>query len=70
MAKEFLSLTKNTLCPPNIIILMFYVENLGLLDYGVLKVNTNIPFFEGKISIGILIRNHLGIPILTKSCSP
>lgn len=33
---------------------------------GTLKVNTDTSFFEVKIGISILIRNHLGVPSLSK----
>lgn len=35
-------------------------------DSSTLKINTGVAFVEGKISIGILIRNHLGVPLLAK----
>lgn len=38
-----------------------------LPDYGTLKINTNVAFIEGKTSIGIIVRNHPGIPLLTKA---
>lgn len=41
-------------CPPN-------------LDF--LKVNFDFAFSEGRIGIGILVRNHLGIPLLLKLCN-
>lgn len=31
------------------------------------KVNTNIAFSEDRIGIGILVRNHRGIPLFAKA---
>lgn len=36
-------------------------------DPGILKINTNVSFTDGKIGIGILIRNDLSIPLMAKS---
>lgn len=33
-------------------------------------MNIDIAFSEHKIGIGILVRNHLGIPFLAKALSP
>lgn len=32
---------------------------------GILKVNTDMAFSESKIGIGIIVRNHLGVPLIT-----
>lgn len=35
-----------------------------------MKINTDVTFAERKIGIGILIQNHLGIPLLAKFVPP
>lgn len=39
-------------------------------DHHILKVNTYVAYFESKIGIGILVRNHLGIPLIAKCIPP
>lgn len=37
------------------------------LNLGILKVSTDVSFSHGKIGIFILVRSHLGIPLLAKA---
>ncbi|KAI5670611.1 hypothetical protein M9H77_10975 [Catharanthus roseus] len=36
-------------------------------NYGTLKINTDVAFLKDKIGIGVIIRNHMGIPLLAKA---
>lgn len=34
---------------------------------GFLKVKIDVSFSSGKMNVGILVRNHLGVPLLAKA---
>lgn len=67
MTTEYLTLDQH---PENLSSLSIF-DSLRIfwapLYYGTLKINTDAAFLEGTIGLGILIRNHLGIPVLAKA---
>lgn len=56
------SLSSSNLCkwkPPDL-----GYHKVNILDFGYLKVNIDIAFFDNMIETGILARNYLGISLL------
>lgn len=66
MIKEFLSVAQHSGLNTNLSILDPMLKKWTPTDSGALKINTNVTFSEGKIGIGIFIRNHLGVPLFAK----
>lgn len=67
MVEEYFHLSENAFCTSSLILLIPMKNKWAPPEVGTLKANTNAVFAGGKIVIGILIHNHLGIPLLVKS---
>lgn len=66
MKEEYLSLSPCEGSHFSSLTMTTMLNKWTLLDYGTLIINTDVAFLEGSIGIAILVRNHLGIPLLAK----
>lgn len=65
-SEEFLRLHKQLVIPIQVVSQVLPPRVWLPQECGVLKVNTNVIFAKSRIDIGIIVHNHLGIPLLAK----
>lgn len=66
ITEEFLNLSHNLAKANNISASTPLIQKQAPLEYEIPKVNTDVTLSSVKINIGLLVRNHLGIPLLAK----